>query len=143
MTSNARTMQALRSPKFQTLGVAAALVEKWIPQARRRHDLFNLFDILAVAPIASHNFSGIIGIQATTRSTAEKIRAIQNNPIATNWLRAGGKIQIWQWKQIRSAQSNPAKLGKKKVGRKTFVPKITELTLATSGKKIETRELTY
>ena len=50
-----RTLKELRR-----LGHVAGVVERWIPQTRRRLDLFGFIDIVALGPW------GTIGIQCTT-----------------------------------------------------------------------------
>lgn len=104
--------------KLQEDGYTAQIVEKYNQFARRRIDLFNIIDIVAVNPI----ITGVLGIQCTTKAN-ESIRyhkALQE-PKLKIWLQAGNKFEIWGWG-----------LAGKKGERKTYTFNI---------KKIELREL--
>lgn len=95
-----RTLAALRHE-----GRTAAITEKWNPFAgpRRpdgtaigqRNDLFGFIDVLALCPER-----GIVGVQCCARSGhAEHRRKIieQCTEHAMEWLRCGGKIELWSW----------------------------------------------
>jgi hypothetical protein len=69
-------------------------VEKWIPQTKRRVDLFGCIDIVAIGAI------GCVGIQATstgnmasrvTKSTTDCAEAL------TAWLKAQNTFEVWGW----------------------------------------------
>ena len=76
-------------------GYDAEVVERWVPGANVRHDLFGFIDIIA--------FRGaqVIGIQATTmHNMAARYKKILDNPIATRWLAAGCEIRIVGWRKF-------------------------------------------
>lgn len=71
------------------------MVEKWIPQTKRRVDLFGFIDIVAVVP-GSH----LLGIQATSNdNVASRITKIREDcqAAARDWLEAGGRIAVYGW----------------------------------------------
>ena len=84
-----RTLQECRR-----LGWRAQMVEKWVPQAGRRIDLFGFGDVLAVHP------EGILLIQATTQANAaSRVTKITQEcaQAALDWIEAGGEIEVWGW----------------------------------------------
>lgn len=83
----ARTLDLLRKE-----GWTAQTVEKWIPQTKRRVDLFGFGDVLAICPER-----GSVLIQATSVSNqANRLAKVIAEPRARIWLLAGrGHHQIW------------------------------------------------
>lgn len=64
-------------------GGHVAIVERWIPQARKRSDLFGVFDLLWLPRSAPF----LAGIQATSASNhAARIRKIEESEIVPTWL---------------------------------------------------------
>jgi hypothetical protein len=93
------------SPTSRTLellwreGFVACVVEKWIPQARRRIDAFGFGDILACQSgrRASH-YVGIWLIQCTSGDNhASRVKKIVETPAAEEWRAAGGRIAVVSW----------------------------------------------
>lgn len=92
------------SPTSRTLaecrkrGWMACVVEKWIPQTKRRADAFGFGDILAVDP----DERGALLIQATSGShVAERVEKIVG-PCAESarvWVQAGNRIEVWGWRK--------------------------------------------
>ena len=86
-----RTLATVRKSGWQ-----ACVVEKWVPQARRRVDAFGFGDLLAVHPTLRQ----IKLIQACARCDVSKrltkIRT-ERREAASAWLDAGGVIEIWGW----------------------------------------------
>lgn len=76
-------------------GWLAAVVEKWIPQTRRRLDLFGFGDLVAL-----DGQPGCLMIQATsTGNAADRVAKIVG-PCEENaraWLEAGNRIEVWGW----------------------------------------------
>lgn len=68
------------------------VVERWIPQARKRVDLYGIVDILCVSE------TEIVGVQATSASNvAARLRKIAESP-ATPILRAAGvRLLVHGW----------------------------------------------
>lgn len=110
-----RTLEALRNE-----GYMAGMVERFQSHAGPfgvRQDLFGLFDIIAV-----HPSEGIIGVQcfATEWTAHYKIFLEERRDEAVNWLKAGGKIELWGWRRLK------VKRGGKAV---RWTPRIEILTL--------------
>ena len=107
-----RTLRELRQR-----GVIAGIVERFNQYAGPhglRIDLFGFIDLIALYP------DKIVGVQCCARSghAAHRTKILENE-IAPEWLKSGGKIEIWSW-------------GKQKVQRggkaMRWVPKIEEMT---------------
>lgn len=97
-TPTARTLRWLRKQ-----GYTAGVVEKWIPQTRRRVDLFGFIDLIAIKE------GETVGVQATSTSNMAarfaKMRELEAMPL---WLQAGNKLWIVGW-------SKKGKAGKRKL----------------------------
>jgi len=90
VSTTARTLARLRSK-----GLTAAVVERWVPQARRRIDLFGCIDIIAISP---EPLTMIIGVQTTTVSNiSSHIKKALAEPRLVEWLKAGGIFVLWGW----------------------------------------------
>jgi len=89
------------SPTQRTLaecarrGWPAQVVERWVPQARRRIDLWGFGDVIAL-----DDRPGSLLIQCTTTGNAPsrvtKIRT-ECTALALAWLGAGNRIEVWGW----------------------------------------------
>lgn len=78
--------------KLEALGWTVADVEKWIPQARRRIDMFNLLDIVAIRE------GQTLGLQVTSASggnVAAHREKMLDEPRLVDCLRAGWLIELW------------------------------------------------
>ena len=72
-----------------------AITEKWIPQARRRIDLFGIIDVLAIRD------DEILGVQATTGpNAAARVTKALAEPRLERWLLAGGHFEVWGWRKV-------------------------------------------
>jgi hypothetical protein len=87
----ARTLAQLRAS-----GVLAAVVERWVAQARRRVDLFGFVDIVGI----EQGKVGVLGVQATTTENIshrlDKLRA-ECAMAMRLWLEAGNRLEIHGW----------------------------------------------
>lgn len=89
MSPTARTLEWLRRA-----GYSAGVVEKWIPQMRRRVDLFGCIDIVAVGG----GETGALGVQATSGSNhASRVAKILAIPEAEQWVEAGNRLWVMSW----------------------------------------------
>ena len=90
MTPTARSLAHLRK-----LGATAEVVERWIPQARKRKDLFGFIDIVAL-----DGMPGTLGVQTTSAGNVshrlEKIETACRFAME-RWLEAGNRIVIHGW----------------------------------------------
>jgi hypothetical protein len=86
------------SPTQRTLanlrgrGYHCEIVEKWNQWSRQRHDLFNMFDILALAPDGT-----LVGVQTTTTNhAAERVKKLRANPLLEVWCKKNvALVQGW------------------------------------------------
>jgi hypothetical protein len=89
---NSPTQRSLKH--LRDLGYTVAVAEYWNPHARRRIDLFGVFDLVAIGD------GGIIGVQTTTAANISARRAkIAESREAAKWLRAGGRILLHGWRK--------------------------------------------
>jgi hypothetical protein len=69
------------------------VVERWIPGANIRKDLFGFIDILAVGIGGD-----VLAVQATSRSNvSSRIKKIADHPGINYVRRAGWTIEVWGW----------------------------------------------
>jgi hypothetical protein len=109
MTPTSRTLGFLRK-----LGYVVQTVERYLPHARVRQDLFGVGDVLAIRP------GEIVLVQTTSGSnlSARRTKALAEPRLRT-WLEAGGKFVLHGW-----SKKGPA--GK----RKLWACRAEEITLA-------------
>jgi hypothetical protein len=112
MSPTERTLKALKE-----MGCICGVVEKWIPKARIRKDLFGIIDIIALDPVR-----GIVGVQSTgtdfaghhTKLTVECAQA------SMDWLMAGGRLELWGWRKVKAKRGGKAMV---------YQPRVREYTL--------------
>lgn len=87
-----------RSLKFlRDQGWTAEVVERWIPGANIRKDLFGFCDIFCFSPERRQ----FLMVQTTTWShLSEHVRKILSLPVVVGWLSAGGFVQAHGWKKV-------------------------------------------
>lgn len=90
-----RTLQYLRKHG----AVAADVVEKWIPGAKIRRDLFGCLDLLAIVPV--NGKFRLLGIQATSASNIASRQTKMEGLTETlvQLFQCGVDIQCWGWRQ--------------------------------------------
>lgn len=73
-------------------GYLAGVVEKWIPQVKRRSDLFGFIDILCVSE------SEVVAVQSTSRSNvASRVKKITEHENVAAVRKAGIRILVHGW----------------------------------------------
>lgn len=93
MSPAARSLAWLRSHGF-----TPAVVERFNTFSKKRHDLFNAFDLVALHP----HQHGLLGIQVTSRSNASSRRhKLCQNPLVALWLEAGCPAQLHTWGKVK------------------------------------------
>jgi hypothetical protein len=95
MTPTARSLAELRR-----LGYVADVVERWIPRAKVRKDLFGIFDIVALGQDNWHHEKPwvIVGIQCTSATNhAARVTKLLGSDTLDLWLKAGGRAEVWSW----------------------------------------------
>jgi hypothetical protein len=101
-----RTMAELRKR-----GLRYHKVETWNPHARRRVDMFNIIDVVALDALPDG--AGILGIQVTDQKnyaahyTALRDDEKKREPLAA-WLRSGGTFEIWAWAKYKVKRGGKA-----------------------------------
>lgn len=75
-------------------GYLAAVVERWIPHADLRADLFGFADVLAVHP---RDRLFLLVQTTTTDNLASRVAKVQRRPETALWLRAGGRVELHGW----------------------------------------------
>jgi hypothetical protein len=126
MSPTARSLKKLRKE-----GWTASVVEKWIPQVKRRRDCFG-FDVLACAPLSNQWYAGyampatgILGIQATSAANHSSRKAkLLKNAEAANWVAAGGRLAVWSWRKSSRAQRPQWICRTEELQLKDFIPEI-------------------
>jgi hypothetical protein len=89
VTPNARSLALLRRCHHE-----ADVVERWLPKANVRRDLFGCIDVVAVR----RGEAGVLGVQATTRGHLPHRRAkAAALPALRTWLAAGNRFQLHGW----------------------------------------------
>lgn len=72
-------------------------VDQFIPGTFIARDLFGLVD--AIVLDGAH---GILGVQVTSGANhAARRTKIVENPLAIEWLRAGGRLEVWSWSKTK------------------------------------------
>lgn len=94
--TTARSMKMMRAEGWSNVGS----VEKWVPGANVRRDLFGFIDLIALHP----RIPAVVGVQCYTESTRaahlRKIAALDKATGAiTAWLEAGGGLILHEWRK--------------------------------------------
>ena len=114
MSSNTqRTLKALKEE-----GRVCGIVERWIPQARLRIDLFNFIDIISLCP----EYEIITAVQSCGSDFKAHIDKILNQcrDDAILWLKCNGRIQVYGWRKLKLKRGGKAM---------RWRPRIKEITL--------------
>lgn len=104
LSPTARTLRTLREQ-----GVICAVVEKWNQFAGPhgiRQDLFGFVDVLAIYPGQEQAF---VAVQCCARSghAAHRTKILENE-IAPEWVKAGGRIELWSWAKQKVVRGGKA-----------------------------------
>lgn len=88
-----RTLKELRND-----GYSAAVVEKWIPGANIRRDMFGIIDIVAIKYLGE-----TLGVQVCAYSGhAEHKKKILASPYTRLWLSADRRLEIHSWRKVKN-----------------------------------------
>lgn len=94
MKALARSMKMIRDR-----GGIVAKVEHWNHFARRRQDLFGMFDLIWLSMSAEYDDGQIVGVQVVNTHVADHVEKLKANPIMAYWLACGAGITIHSWKK--------------------------------------------
>lgn len=113
-TPTQRTMTALRDR-----GLKPWIVEKWIPAARKRLDMFNIIDIVALDIVGRK----IIGVQSCGSAFSEHVNKLTQDKVqeCADWLNAGGTLELYGWRKVKVKRGGKAMI---------WSPRFREFTLA-------------
>ena len=90
MSPTARTKRLLESEGF-----IVEVVERWIPGANIRRDLWGFLDVLAIRDGLT------LGVQVTTADhLADRRRKIVASPLLPRVLLAGWKVEVHGWRKV-------------------------------------------
>lgn len=89
MTPTQRSLKHLRAE-----GYLAEVVEKWIPQARIRKDLYGFIDVLAIKE------GEVLGVQVTSGSNVSaRLKKIADHENVDAVRKAGIRIEVHGWRK--------------------------------------------
>lgn len=75
-------------------GWTVDVAERWIPRTKKRRDLFNFADLVAL-DVEGHKF---VAIQTTSSSnTSAREKKILASEEAQAWKECGGRVLVWGW----------------------------------------------
>jgi len=115
LSATQRTLRELRNQ-----GRICGIVEKYNRFAGpfgKNFDLFGFIDIIALDPER-----GIIGVQSCGQSFSAHLKKIteERNEECFEWLRCGGKVELWGWRKVKLQRGGKAM---------RWRPRIKEITL--------------
>ena len=126
LSATQRTLRALRNE-----GLLCEIVEKWVtvpghPGGGFRKDYLGFIDIIALdaSKMTQDQRSGIIGVQSCGQAFSPHLRKIMDSETTNNvieWLRCGGRLQLWGWRKLKLKRGGKAMRWK---------PRIQEITLS-------------
>lgn len=94
MSPTQRSLAHLRK-----LGYTAQVVEKWIPQVKRRVDLFGFIDVLAIRD------NEVLGVQSTSGSNvASRVTKIGEHELVGAVRQAGIRIVVHGWRKAANGR---------------------------------------
>jgi len=102
MTPTQRTLKALKGK-----GLTCGIVERWlpipgIPGGGKRQDLFNILDIIAIAP------GRTIGVQSCGQSFAAHLKTLTEDRAEESraWIEAGNELELWGWRKLKAKKQD-------------------------------------
>ena len=118
MTPTERTLAYLRG-----LHLECGIVERWLPKARKRLDLFGFIDIIAIDKYQT------IGVQSCGTAFSEHLKKIKAEPMVRRWLAYKNReVLLIGWRKLKQKKKD-GKLSK--VAK--YEPRIKWITLEDLG----------
>lgn len=93
-----RSLKKLREEEWEVY-----IVEKWIPQARKRIDAFGFGDILGFN-ILDYCYPTLFQVTSGSNFSARKKKILENEK-AKGWLKCGGRICIHGWRKLKNKKT--------------------------------------
>ena len=92
MSPTQRSLKYLRDQ-----GYRCWIVERWCPYSRKRKDLWNCLDILAIGN------GQTVGVQTTSRgNVAARVKKIEENEYYQELVRSGWKVHVHGWGKLKA-----------------------------------------
>ena len=92
MSPTQRSLKYLRDQ-----GYRCWITERWCPYSKRRIDLWNCIDILAIGN------GETIGVQTTSRgNVSARVKKIQENEYYPELIRSGWKVHVHGWGKLKA-----------------------------------------
>lgn len=84
---------------IEDLGWRAALVERWIPQARKSIDVFGFADYVVIDP----EDSGTLYLQVTSggNGSTRVTKILELGAVVKDVLKSGNRIEVWDWRKYK------------------------------------------
>ncbi len=103
ISATQRTLRELRD-KGRICGIVERF-NSFAGQFGKRFDLFGFIDIIALDTAV-----GIIGVQSCGQSFSEHLKKIteEKNDECFEWLRCGGKVELWGWRKLKLKRGGKA-----------------------------------
>lgn len=109
MTPTQRTLKALKEHYGPW---SCGIVERWIPRAQVRKDLFGIIDIIVTV-----EGKGILGVQSTGQDFAGHHKKLteEKPEECARWLKAGGMLELWGWRKLKVKRGGKAMVWKPRI----------------------------
>jgi len=98
---------------YKELGYICWNVEKWVPQAKKKFDLFGIIDVLAISNVDT------IGLQVCKADFAAHDKKIIASEYGPKWLQAGRRLILIGWTKQKVKRGGKAMI---------WTPRIKEYT---------------
>lgn len=106
LSATQRTLRELRAQ-----GRIVDVCERWMimpkhPAGGFRKDLFGFIDLIVLDPE-----QGIVGVQSCGNSFSVHLEKITNSECTEyviEWLRCGGKLELWAWRKLKIKRGGKA-----------------------------------
>jgi len=103
MTNTARSLKYYRD-----LNYYCWMVERYNSFTKRRTDLFNIIDIIAID-------KDTIGIQSCGQAFSEHDHKIMESPYREAWLQAGNRLILIGWRKVKKTKGKPMMIWKPRI----------------------------
>ena len=87
---------------IKSLGGIVEKTEHWNQFARKRQDLFGLFDLVWLSMSTDHEDGQVVGVQVVNTHLEDHLVKINKNPIAKMWVTCGAGFEIHDWRKQTS-----------------------------------------
>lgn len=103
MTNTARSLKYYRD-----LGFSCWMVERYNSFTKKRTDLFNIIDIIAIG-------QDTIGIQSCGQAFSEHDHKLMDSEYREPWLKAGNRLILIGWRKVKKVRGGKAMVWKPRI----------------------------